>query len=211
MRVSREKAAENRQRIIDAAGALFRAKGFAGIGVADIMRAADLTHGGFYGHFASKDDLVAQASRRALARSAAKWERVAAGSPKGAYAALLAELPDADASRRPRAGLRLCLARLRCRARRQGRPRRRSPKACEPFLDILAEAVPGRSKAARRRKAVATMAALVGAVTLARAVGDQRLSDEILEAVHRELLAAGGSARALLRAEALAVLFSKCS
>ena len=47
MRVSREKAAENRQRIIDAAGALFRAKGFAGIGVADIMRAADLTHGGF--------------------------------------------------------------------------------------------------------------------------------------------------------------------
>ena len=58
MRVSRQKAAENRERIIDAAGALFRAKGFAGIGVADIMRAADLTHGGFYGHFASKDDLV---------------------------------------------------------------------------------------------------------------------------------------------------------
>jgi TetR/AcrR family transcriptional repressor of nem operon len=90
MRVSREKAAANRQRIIDAAGALFRAKGFAGIGVADIMRAADLTHGGFYRHFASKDDLAAQASRRTLARSAAKWERVAAGSPKGAYAALLA-------------------------------------------------------------------------------------------------------------------------
>src|SRR6185312_6488881 len=90
MRVSREKTAENRQRIIDAAGSLFRANGFAGIGVADIMRAADLTHGGFYGHFASKDDLAAQASRRALARSAAKWERIVAGSPKDAYAALLA-------------------------------------------------------------------------------------------------------------------------
>ena len=60
----------------------------------------------------------------------------------------------------------------------------------QPFLDILAEAIPGRSKAARRRKAVATMAALVGAVTLARAVGNQRFSDEILEAVHRELLEA---------------------
>jgi len=62
MRVSRQKAAENRERIIDAAGALFREKGFDGIGVADIMKAAQLTHGGFYGHFASKDDLVAQAS-----------------------------------------------------------------------------------------------------------------------------------------------------
>ena len=51
MRVSRQKAAENRERIIDAAGALFREKGFDGIGVAEIMKAAELTHGGFYGHF----------------------------------------------------------------------------------------------------------------------------------------------------------------
>ena len=58
MRVSRQKAAESRERIIDAAGALFREKGFDGIGVADIMKAAQLTHGGFYGHFASKDDLI---------------------------------------------------------------------------------------------------------------------------------------------------------
>ena len=62
MKVSREKAAENRERIIDAAGTLFRANGFSGIGVADIMKAAELTHGGFYGHFASKDDLAAQAA-----------------------------------------------------------------------------------------------------------------------------------------------------
>ena len=57
----------------------------------------------------------------------------------------------------------------------------------EPLLDILTRAVPGRSKAARRRKAVAAMAGLVGALTLARAVGDEALSDEILNAVHREL------------------------
>ena len=81
MRVSREKAAENRERIIDAAGALFRAKGFDGIGVADIMKAADLTHGGFYGHFASKDDLVAQASSKAMARAAENWAKTAAQSP----------------------------------------------------------------------------------------------------------------------------------
>ena len=89
MRVSREKAAESRERIIDAASALFRAKGFDGIGVADIMKAANLTHGGFYGHFASKDDLVAQASRRSMARAAANWERVVAAAPDKPYAALL--------------------------------------------------------------------------------------------------------------------------
>src|ERR1700682_5058577 len=89
MRVSREKAAEHRDRIIDAAGALFRAKGFGGIGVADIMKAADLTHGGFYGHFASKDDLVAQASQRAMTRAAANWAKVTAAAPRNPYAALL--------------------------------------------------------------------------------------------------------------------------
>ena len=193
MRVSREKAAENRQRIIDAAGALFRAKGFAGIGVADIMRAADLTHGGFYGHFASKDDLAAQASRRALARSAAKWERIAAGSPKGAaYAALLANYLTPTHRDDPARGC--AFASLGSDAARGGKAVRAAfAEGLRPFLDILAEAVPGRSKAARRRKAVATMAALVGAVALARAVGDQRLSDEILVAVHRELLEAAGT------------------
>ncbi len=89
MRVSREQAAANRDRIIDAAGALFRAKGFGGIGVADIMKAADLTHGGFYGHFASKDDLAAQASKRAMARAAANWQDVVAGAPGEPFAALL--------------------------------------------------------------------------------------------------------------------------
>jgi TetR/AcrR family transcriptional repressor of nem operon len=77
MRVSREKAAEHHERIIDA-GALFRSKGFGAVGVADIMKAADLTHGGFYSHFVSKDDLIAQASARAMARAAANWRKVVA-------------------------------------------------------------------------------------------------------------------------------------
>ena len=94
MRVSREKAAENRERIIDAAGTLFRARGFAGIGVADIMKAAELTHGGFYGHFASKDDLAAayvqQRSDLTLARQIG-----AASSVAGPFAAKVAALFDA--------------------------------------------------------------------------------------------------------------------
>jgi TetR/AcrR family transcriptional repressor of nem operon len=156
------------------------------------MRAADLTHGGFYGHFASKDDLAAQASRRALARSAAKWERVAAGSPKGAYTALLANYLTPTHRDDPARGC--AFAALGSDAARGGKAVHAAfADGLQPFLDILAEAIPGRSKAARRRKAVATMAALVGAVALARAVGDLSLSDEILDAVHRELLEAASN------------------
>src|SRR3954452_12979212 len=66
MKVSREQAAENRERIVESAARLFRERGFDGIGVADLMKAAGLTHGGFYGHFASKEDLMAQACARGL-------------------------------------------------------------------------------------------------------------------------------------------------
>ena len=66
MKVSKEQMAENRERILDVAAQLFREKGFDGIGVADLMKSAGLTHGGFYGHFASKDELMAEASARAL-------------------------------------------------------------------------------------------------------------------------------------------------
>jgi len=62
IRVTREQAAAHRERIVQVASTLFRKHGFNGIGVADIMKAAGLTHGGFYGHFASKDDLAAEAS-----------------------------------------------------------------------------------------------------------------------------------------------------
>src|SRR3954466_13018807 len=79
MKVSREQAAENRERIVQAAARLFRERGFDGIGVADLMSEAGLTHGAFYGQFESKEDLAAQACARALEQSAAKWDRALAG------------------------------------------------------------------------------------------------------------------------------------
>ena len=66
MKVSRAEAAQNRERIIETAAKLFRERGFDGIGVAELMKSAGLTHGGFYGNFASKEDLMAQACTRAL-------------------------------------------------------------------------------------------------------------------------------------------------
>src|SRR6266849_5643683 len=68
MRVTREQAAAHREKILEVAGALFRERGFDGIGVADIMKRAGLTHGGFYGHFASKDDLAAEITARVVSR-----------------------------------------------------------------------------------------------------------------------------------------------
>jgi TetR/AcrR family transcriptional repressor of nem operon len=199
MRVSREKAAEHRDRIIDAAGALFRAKGFGGIGVADIMKAADLTHGGFYGHFASKDDLVAQASRRTMARAAANWTKLVEAAPDNPYTALLEHY--LSPKHRDDPGKGCAFAALGNDAARSDKIVRRAfAEGLAPLIDILAQSIPGKSahsksipgksKAARRRKAVAAMATLVGALTLARAVEGTPLSDEVLEAAHRELAAA---------------------
>src|SRR6266545_3480260 len=68
VRVTREQAAANREKILEVAGTLFRERGYDGIGVADIMKHAGLTHGGFYGHFRSKDDLAAEITSRVLGR-----------------------------------------------------------------------------------------------------------------------------------------------
>jgi len=190
MRVSRQKAAANRERIIDAAGSLFRQKGFDGIGLADIMKAAGLTHGGFYGHFASKHDLVAQASGRAMARAAANWGKITASAPKDPYAALLKHY--LSPRHRDDPGHGCAFAALSGDAARCGKPVRTAfSHGLEPLIDIVTHAVPGRSKAVRRRKAVAAVAELVGALILARAVDDSSLSDEILDAARHELLAAG--------------------
>ena len=189
MRVSREKAAEHRERIIDAAGALFRAKGFGGIGVADIMKAADLTHGGFYGHFASKDDLVAQASQRTMARAAANWTRLVEAAPDNPYAALLEHY--LSPKHRDDPGKGCAFAALGNDAARSGKTVRKAfAEGLAPLIDILAQSIPGKSNTARRRKAIAAMATLVGALTLARAVEGTALSDEMLQAAHRELAAA---------------------
>jgi len=157
LRVSRQKAAEHRERIIDAASALFRERGFDGVGVADIMKAAQLTHGGFYGHFASKDDLIAQSSQRAMARAAMSWTNVTTGEAKNPYAALLAHY--LSPRHRDDPGQGCAFAALSGDAARCGKPVRSAfARGLEPLIEIIAKAVPVRSKSERRRKAVAAVA-----------------------------------------------------
>jgi TetR/AcrR family transcriptional regulator, transcriptional repressor for nem operon len=195
MRVSRVKSAETRERILDVAATLFREKGFDGIGLADIMKAAGLTHGGFYKHFASKDDLEAQATGVALATKAADWSRLIEHAAARPFSALTDEY--LSPRHRDDPGKGCALAALGAEVARQGESVRSAFTAgLVPFLQLLSSAISGWSKAVRRRKAIATMAELIGTLILARAVDDPALSDEILAATSLNLSEVFGGSRA---------------
>ena len=185
MRVSRERAEENRQRIVEVAAERFRERGFEGIGVADLMREAGLTHGGFYGHFGSKEDLMAEACTQALERSKALWRKRAAAHPDDP----LGELARIYLTPRHRdnPGQGCVMAALAADAARQGPAVRRAlTDGLRASFDFLAGLVRGSSAEAKRRKAIAAYASWVGAMVLARAAEDEALSREILEAVARQ-------------------------
>ena len=182
MKVSRIQEAENHERILDVATRLFRERGIDGIGVADLMKAAGLTHGAFYGHFKSKEDLVAQACARAVLRMKQNWTNVidqATGNPLEALAATYLTPKHRDS-----AGRGCPMAALGSEIARQAPPVRRAfTDELRPFLDYLSRNVQGNSKSLRRQKALATYAGLVGALIVSRAVDDLDLSNEILSAV----------------------------
>src|SRR3954467_13416897 len=89
MRVNRIQAEENRQNVINVASRLFRSRGFDGIGLKDLMQAAGLTQGAFYKQFASKEDLAAQASRRALESASLRWSAATAENPEDPLGAVI--------------------------------------------------------------------------------------------------------------------------
>jgi TetR/AcrR family transcriptional repressor of nem operon len=182
MKVSRIQEAENHERILDVATRLFRERGIDGISVADLMKAAGLTHGGFYGHFKSKEDLVAQACARAVSRMRQNWTNVidqATGDPLEALAATYLTPKHRDG-----AGRGCPMAALGSEMARQAAPVRRAfTDELRPFLDYLSRIVQGSSNNLRRQKALAAYAGLVGALIVSRAVDDPGLSNEILSAV----------------------------
>ncbi len=180
MRVSRDKAAENRERIVDTASRLFREKGFDGVGVDAIMNGAGLTHGGFYGHFGSKDDLAAEAIARALERSDEKQSRYA--NLTDLVSEYLSERHCAD-----RANGCAIAALGADMARRRDGVRRGLTKHVRGQLDRFTHLLGNGPAERRRKRAIATLAGMIGALTLARAVDDPALSKEIL-AVARDAL-----------------------
>ncbi|WP_431819835.1 TetR/AcrR family transcriptional regulator [Burkholderia sp. F1] len=181
MKVSKEQMAENRERILDAAAQLFRERGFAGIGVADLMKAVGLTHGGFYGHFDSKEELMAEASARALEQSHEQWTKWAARAPEQPLEAIASRY--LSARHRDQPGEGCALAALSADAARQGSDVRDAMEhGLRALADVLARHVPGRTAAVRRERALAVCAGMIGALTLSRVVNDREFSEEILAA-----------------------------
>ena len=186
MKVTREEAQRNRERIVEAAARRFRERGFEGIGVADLMKEAGLTHGGFYGHFESKEQLMAEALARALGQSRELWAKRAASHPDEPLAALARMY--LTPRHRDDPGNGCVMAALATDSARQG------PAVRQAFIDglrssiaFLTGLVTGTTAAARRRKAMATYASWVGALVLARAVADvAALSKEILDGVQEK-------------------------
>jgi TetR/AcrR family transcriptional repressor of nem operon len=171
MKVSREQMEENRRRILEAASRLFRDKGFDGVSVAEVMNAAGLTHGGFYGHFSSKDDLIARTLAHVLPADAGR-----AGDFHAYVDAYLSPRHRDDAAGGcPTAGL--------AAATRHQTPAARAAmtEGLRWQIERIGKALPELDPADRRRAAIGSWAAMVGAVILARATDDPALSDEILE------------------------------
>lgn len=189
MRVSREKFAENRARILDVAGELFRERGFDGIGVADIMKAAGLTHGGFYGHFSSKDSLACEASKALIEKTKIRWQEIVDAAEGDPLEALLRHY----LSRRNLQSPACVFAALTQDVSRHG-PEMQSTftAGLTDLADVLSQVVPGATPEMRRAKALSTLSAMMGAVILARAMDDPDLADEFLDATRRQLSASSG-------------------
>jgi TetR/AcrR family transcriptional regulator, transcriptional repressor for nem operon len=180
VRVTREQAAAHREKILEVAGTLFRERGFDGIGVADIMKRAGLTHGAFYGHFDSKDDLAAETTARVLSREG--WLQRMTGKADPSLGEVVRSY--LSARHRDDAGHGCLFAAVGSDVVRQPRSVRRAfTEGLRLRVAAVQSVLPRRSAAAQRKHALATMASLVGAMILSRAVDDPKLSGEILEAV----------------------------
>jgi TetR/AcrR family transcriptional repressor of nem operon len=192
-RASREQAARNREEITRASARLFRERGLNGVSVAELTAAAGLTHGGFYGHFASKDALAAAACEAAFEESAARWRAAVASRGQDTRSAVAeiverylravnCEQPGASC---PGAALAMDVAREPADAL----VRKSFAAGFETLVGILAPlvALPGSDG---RREAMATLSTLVGALNLARAASDPAVAAEIMDAAKAAVLGA---------------------
>jgi TetR/AcrR family transcriptional repressor of nem operon len=191
VRVSKETAAENRRRILTAAARLFREHGIDGAAVDAITEAAGLTHGAFYSQFGSKEGVVVEALRLVLDESNELWVQGASGTDKRRA---LERIIDGYLSPRHRdsLGKGCAVAALGSDLPRQSREVREVfTKRLEKGLEVLAGLVPARVASRRHDSAIQLFSAMVGALILARAVGEESLSRRILETVAKGLKSVG--------------------
>ena len=171
MRKSREEAAQTRRRIVEAAAREFRGRGVVATGLNDLMKAAGLTHGGFYKHFESKDRLVAEAFTEAMGAMIARLT-AAGASPGATY--LSAEHRDHPADGCPLAAIGSELG------RGDDRTRAAATAGFRQLVEIMAGASGATGSVESRRRALVAASTMIGAITASRLVDDPELSAEIL-------------------------------
>ncbi len=175
------------ERILEAAARAIRRSGYDGAGVADIMKEAGLTHGGFYAHFDSRDAMLAEAADRAGAESVAAQERLAASAPpEDALRTLVEAYLAREQVERAETGCPI--AALGSEMPRQApEVRRAATRRIKEFIDLVGRHSPNWGQPGGHEHALATTATMVGALVLARAVDDPILSDSMLEAARQSL------------------------
>ena len=178
------------ERIVEAAARAIRRSGYGGTGVADIMKDAGLTHGGFYAHFASREAMLAEAADRAGAEAVAASEGIAAAAPpEQALQALLRAYLSREHVQNAEKGCPVVA--LGSEMPRQApEVRRAATRRIKEMIDVVARQSPDWGRPGTHEQALVTVATMVGALMLARAVDEPSLSDALRKAALKHLTAA---------------------
>lgn len=169
-------------RIVRAAARATRRSGYDGTGVVDIMKEVGLTHGGFYAHFASREAMLAEAAHRAGAESVATLTRVAAAAPpREALRSMIRAYLSKDHVNGVESGCPV--AALGSEMPRQApKVRRAATRRIKEMIDVVARHSPDQGARGVYEQALVTVATMVGALVLARAVDDPKLSEALRKA-----------------------------
>ena len=195
MRYSKEHKLETHARIVKKASVRLREKGAHGIGVADLMKEAGLTHGGFYAHFDSREALVIEAFAYAMDRSTERWRKLAEATPPEKRLAVIVD-SYLTSLHRDDPGHGCSLTALGAEiARENPRTRKAFAAKLEQMIDMLAAQLPELPRKAARKQAMAAIATMVGTLVLARIAGSGEFSDEILSAGRDAALGRGAPSK----------------
>lgn len=182
MRYSKDHKTETHERIVKNASVRLRERGAANLGVAELMKEAGLTHGGFYAHFPSRDALISEAFVHAMEQTAKRWRKRADEAPEGKELAAVVN-GYLTAAHRDDIGNGCALPALGAEVSRANPKIRKAVAAkLEDMIDIVAGQMPGPTKKAARRDAIGALATMMGALLMARMAGTGDLSEEILDA-----------------------------
>jgi TetR/AcrR family transcriptional regulator, transcriptional repressor for nem operon len=189
MRYSKEHKQETHARIVKKASIRLREKGAHGIGVADLMKEAGLTHGGFYAHFDSREALVIEAFAYAMDRSTERWRKMAEQTPPDKRLAAIVE-SYLTPLHRDDPGHGCAVPTLGAEIARESVKTRKAFSAkLEQMIDMMADQVPDMPRKSARKQAMATLATMIGTLVLSRIAGTGEFSDEILGAGRDAVLA----------------------